>query len=82
MPSLVAVLQHDAPFDTEIAKAALETLMQLCEVAEKVRRRVPQSKSVLTAPDPANERRPWLEVHGSLPRGQLRMLRTMASQLT
>lgn len=36
LPSLVAVLQHDAPFDTEIAKAALETLMQLCEVAEKV----------------------------------------------
>jgi hypothetical protein len=30
------VLQHDAPFDTEIAKAALETLMQLSEVAEKV----------------------------------------------
>lgn len=36
MESLVAVLQHDAPYDTEIAKATLETLMQLCEVAEKV----------------------------------------------
>ena len=36
MDSLVAVLQHDAPYDTEIAKATLETLMQLCEVAEKV----------------------------------------------
>ena len=35
MGSLVAVLQHDAPHDTDIAKAALETLMQLCEVAEK-----------------------------------------------
>ncbi|WWC69929.1 uncharacterized protein I206_103873 [Kwoniella pini CBS 10737] len=32
---LIAVLEHDAPFDTEIAKAALETLMQLCETAEK-----------------------------------------------
>ena len=38
MPSLVAVLQHDAPFDVEIARAALETLMQLSEVAEKVGR--------------------------------------------
>jgi cytochrome c556 len=36
MGSLIAVLQHDAPFDTDIAKAALETLMQLCETAEKV----------------------------------------------
>ena len=36
MPTLVAVLQHDAPFDVEIARAALETLMQLSEVAEKV----------------------------------------------
>lgn len=36
LESLIAVLQHDAPFDTEIAKAALETLMQLSEVAEKV----------------------------------------------
>ncbi|CAD6572881.1 MAG: hypothetical protein TREMPRED_000676, partial [Tremellales sp. Tagirdzhanova-0007] len=35
MPTLVAVLQHDAPFDVEIARAALETLMQLSEVAEK-----------------------------------------------
>ncbi|ORY26157.1 p115 like vesicle tethering protein [Naematelia encephala] len=35
MGSLVAVLQHDAPFDTEIAKATLETLMQLSETAEK-----------------------------------------------
>ena len=35
MSSLVAVLQHDAPYDVEIAKATLETLMQLCEVAEK-----------------------------------------------
>ncbi|ORX35648.1 p115 like vesicle tethering protein [Kockovaella imperatae] len=35
MPSLIAVLQHDAPYDTDIAKAALETLMQLCEVPEK-----------------------------------------------
>ncbi|WWC61902.1 uncharacterized protein I303_104488 [Kwoniella dejecticola CBS 10117] len=32
---LIAVLEHDAPYDTEIAKAALETLMQLCETAEK-----------------------------------------------
>jgi cytochrome c556 len=37
MPSLIAILQHDAPYDVEIAKAALETLMQLCETAEKVR---------------------------------------------
>jgi hypothetical protein len=36
MTSLVAVLQHDAPYDIDIAKATLETLMQLCEVAEKV----------------------------------------------
>jgi cytochrome c556 len=38
MSALVAVLQHDAPFDVDIAKATLETLMQLCEVPEKVRR--------------------------------------------
>ncbi|OCF39785.1 hypothetical protein I317_06394 [Kwoniella heveanensis CBS 569] len=36
LPSLLAVLEHDAPFDVEIAKATLETLMQLCETAEKV----------------------------------------------
>jgi cytochrome c556 len=36
MSALVAVLQHDAPFDVDIAKATLETLMQLCEVPEKV----------------------------------------------
>ena len=36
MGSLIAVLEHDAPHDTDSAKAALETLMQLCEVAEKV----------------------------------------------
>ncbi|WVR06834.1 hypothetical protein IAU60_003870 [Kwoniella sp. DSM 27419] len=35
LPSLVAVMEHDAPYDVEIAKAALETLMQLCETAEK-----------------------------------------------
>ncbi|KAK8864634.1 hypothetical protein IAR55_001884 [Kwoniella newhampshirensis] len=35
LPSLIAVLEHDAPFDVEIAKAALETLMQLSETAEK-----------------------------------------------
>ncbi|WVQ81779.1 hypothetical protein IAT38_003904 [Cryptococcus sp. DSM 104549] len=35
LPSLIAVLEHDAPYDVEIAKAALETLMQLCETAEK-----------------------------------------------
>ncbi|WVQ77812.1 hypothetical protein IAR50_007502 [Cryptococcus sp. DSM 104548] len=35
LPSLIAVLEHDAPFDVEIAKATLETLMQLCETAEK-----------------------------------------------
>ncbi|WVQ99647.1 hypothetical protein IAU59_006786 [Kwoniella sp. CBS 9459] len=35
LSSLVAVLEHDAPFDVEIAKATLETLMQLCETAEK-----------------------------------------------
>ncbi|KAL7422028.1 Vesicle-mediated ER to Golgi transport protein [Cryptotrichosporon argae] len=34
LPSLLAVLQHDAPFDVDIAKAVLETLMQLCEVPE------------------------------------------------
>jgi hypothetical protein len=37
LESLVAVLQHDAPHDVDSAKAALETLMQLCETAEKVR---------------------------------------------
>ncbi len=37
LPSLIAVLQHDAPYDPEIAKAVLETLMQLMEVGEKVR---------------------------------------------
>ena len=36
MGSLLAVLQYDAPRDTDISKAVLETLMQLCEVAEKV----------------------------------------------
>jgi hypothetical protein len=36
LPSLIAVLQHDAPFDPEIAKAVLETLMGLMEVGEKV----------------------------------------------
>ncbi|WWC94540.1 hypothetical protein V866_001386 [Kwoniella sp. B9012] len=35
MTPLIAVLEHDAPFDVEIAKAALESLMQLCETAEK-----------------------------------------------
>ncbi|WRT66630.1 uncharacterized protein IL334_003589 [Kwoniella shivajii] len=35
MIPLIAVLEHDAPFDVEIAKAALESLMQLCETAEK-----------------------------------------------
>nr|ODN85773.1 hypothetical protein L203_04651 [Cryptococcus depauperatus CBS 7841] len=35
LPSLIAVLEHDAPYDAEIAKAALETMMQLCETAEK-----------------------------------------------
>ncbi|GMK57887.1 hypothetical protein CspeluHIS016_0407210 [Cutaneotrichosporon spelunceum] len=34
-PSLLAVLQHDAPYDVDIAKAVLETLMSLCEVPEK-----------------------------------------------
>lgn len=37
LPSLIAVLEHDAPFDSEIARATLETLMQLCETVEKVR---------------------------------------------
>jgi hypothetical protein len=37
-PSLLAVLKHDAPYDTDIAKAVLETLMILCEVPEKVKR--------------------------------------------
>jgi hypothetical protein len=37
IPALVAVLEHDAPFDVDIAKATLETLMQLCEIPEKVR---------------------------------------------
>lgn len=37
LSSLIAVLQHDAPFDPEIAKAVLETLMGLMEVGEKVR---------------------------------------------
>jgi hypothetical protein len=32
----VAVLEHDAPYDVDIAKATLETLMQLCEIPEKV----------------------------------------------
>lgn len=36
-PSLLAVLQHDAPFDVDIAKAVLEALMSLCEVPDKVR---------------------------------------------
>lgn len=36
MPALLAVLQHDAPYDVDIAKATLETLMQLCETPEKV----------------------------------------------
>lgn len=35
-PSLLAVLQHDAPYDVDIAKAVLEALMSLCEVGEKV----------------------------------------------
>ncbi|KIR59331.1 hypothetical protein I314_04848 [Cryptococcus bacillisporus CA1873] len=35
LPSLIAVLEHDAPFDSEIARATLETLMQLCETVEK-----------------------------------------------
>lgn len=35
MPSLIAVLRHDAPHDVDIAKAVLETLMQLCETQEK-----------------------------------------------
>ena len=35
MVSLIAVLQYDAPNDTDIAKATLETLMQLCELGEK-----------------------------------------------
>jgi cytochrome c556 len=43
MSALVAVLQHDAPFDVDIAKATLETLMQLCEVPEKVGSMVKQS---------------------------------------
>ncbi len=38
LSSLIAVLQHDAPFDPEIAKAVLETLMALMEVGEKVRK--------------------------------------------
>lgn len=36
-PSLLAVLEHDAPYDVDIAKAALEALMSLCEVGDKVR---------------------------------------------
>lgn len=40
-PSLLAVLEHDAPYNIEIAKAVLETLMVLCETAEKVSRVVP-----------------------------------------
>lgn len=35
MPSLIAVLRHDAPHDVDIAKAVLETLMQLCETQDK-----------------------------------------------
>lgn len=35
LESLIAVLQHDAPHDVDSAKAVLETLMQLCETAEK-----------------------------------------------
>ncbi|EIW65889.1 hypothetical protein TREMEDRAFT_45944 [Tremella mesenterica DSM 1558] len=35
LPSLVAVLQYDAPNDVDIAKATLETLTQLCEVPDK-----------------------------------------------
>ncbi|KAK4685985.1 intracellular protein transport protein USO1, partial [Tremellales sp. Uapishka_1] len=35
MTALIAILLHDAPHDVEIAKATLETLMQLCETAEK-----------------------------------------------
>lgn len=34
-PSLLAVLQHDAPHDVESAKAVLESFMQLCEIPEK-----------------------------------------------
>lgn len=44
-PALLAVLKHDAPFDVDIAKACLETLMVLCETAEKVG---PASQSQLT----------------------------------
>lgn len=35
IPSLIAVLVHDSPHDVDIAKAVLETLMQLCETQEK-----------------------------------------------
>ncbi|KAL1411603.1 Vesicle-mediated ER to Golgi transport protein [Vanrija albida] len=35
LPSLIAVLVHDSPHDVDIAKAVLETLMSLCETAEK-----------------------------------------------
>lgn len=36
LPSLLAVLQYDAPQDGDIAKAVLETLMGVLEVGEKV----------------------------------------------
>lgn len=48
LPSLIAVLVHDSPHDVDIAKAVLETLMSLCETAEKVRPAT--SVIVLTAP--------------------------------
>jgi hypothetical protein len=51
MSALVAVLQHDAPFDVDIAKATLETFMQLCEVPEKVASGFSRSANVQPAKD-------------------------------